>query len=411
MKFNLAELDGIRVAGFTAGLRSAGALLWCVGFFLVVFDLLGVDIAGWHIPLCFAFFFLAAGLCFWAEKREFSTRVALYRLHDLVIYTPWRFLLLYFLWINLFAPFTAQPVRSVVYAVGGWACLIAIGVTANFLFCERRPSGAILLLRDRLSLLFWGFGLAASAGLIAIISTRIWPDFPVLMHDEANFFLFLLLGLPFLLWDLLLHGRNLLPRAFSAFVSLIVIAALVLTMRKIFWIGIVLVFAMMLALRIYKRMRYGRALLVFTTLLFCSIGLSLLLLKLPFLQEQQQTLEARLNISVGDALRVALEHRLLGMGIAVSSNRNGIWAQILAELGFIGVAFYSGFLLNLLRDLYVVGREPRIVVSNVGLVSLVVFGVLVSHYYTNAYAPSIWVWYAVWTLLATSNVKKEAATT
>jgi O-antigen ligase len=80
----------------------------------------------------------------------------------------------------------------------------------------------------------------------------------------------------------------------------------------------------------------------------------------PIFVSSRNALELRLSVSVFDAFNIARSNNYLGTGIAISSNRNGIWAQILAELGIVGVLLYLGFLLNLLRDLYTIGRAPPI---------------------------------------------------
>lgn len=397
--------DSTRQLGFTAGLRSAGAALWCVGFFLAAFERLNIELLGWGVPFCFVFFFSASFFCFWAEKREFSLRYALYRVHDLAIYTPWRFLLLYFLWINLFAPFSTQPMRSVIYALGGWSCLVMVGFSAQFLFCERSVSRPAVLLRDRLQLVYWAFCAVVALGSIALATGQLDR-----VADEANFLFFLLLGLPFLLWDLLLRNQNFLPRGFSVAACVFIVGALAQTQRHVFLLGITVVLVSLLALRFYKRMRIREAFLISGTLAAAAGLLAYLGGYYPILEAGREALGARLTVSILDAFVVAREHNFLGAGIALSSNRNGIWAQILAELGIVGVLLYGAFLLNLLRDLYVVGREPRIVVSNVALISLGTFGLVVSHYYNNAYSPAIWGWYAVWALLASSRVKKAVRT-
>jgi hypothetical protein len=387
----------------TSGLRSAGTVLWCFGFFLAAFERIYVELLSWNIPFCFVFFFLATLFCFWAEKREFSLRYALYRVHDLAMYSPWRFLLLYFLWINLFAPFTSQPLRSVVYALGGWSCLVMVGFSAQFLFCQRSVSRTTVLLRDRLQLVYWAFCAVALVGTITLLVGQL-----DLIADTVNFLFFLLLGLPFLLWDLLLRKQSILPKKVSITASIFIAVAIAQTQRNLFLFGFLLILVGLLALRFYKGMRLRETFFIAAILIVAASSLAHVADLYPIFVSSRNALELRLSVSVLDALNIARSNNYLGTGIAISSNRNGIWAQILAELGIVGVLLYLGFLLNLLRDLYTIGRAPPIVVSNIAFISLAIFCVLVSHYYNNAYSPAIWSWYAVWALLASSRAKRVA---
>ena len=204
-----------------------------------------------------------------------------------------------------------------------------------------------------------------------------------------------------------MRTRPLLPHALSVGSLCLILLLLGLSQRKVFWSGIVFCLVGMFALRVYKRMRLiPMAWFVF---LFVAIltGAWIGPEYFSWLLEQKQNLEARMQVSILDALSIASKHRWLGMGIGQGTQEWGIWSQIVAEHGAMGIFLYGGFFAGLLWELYRIGREPRVVVSNVALLSVALFLLFVSHYYTNAYSPGIWVWYSIWSLLAASQFKKE----
>ena len=143
----------------TQKLRIFACWAWSLGLALTAFDILYIPVFQWRASVSYLFFAIAFFLVAWAEKREFSTRIFLYRLHDVAIYSPWKYLLLYFLWISIFSPFSQEPLTSLLFATNGWLSLVAVGLTAQFIFCERGEHG-VLLLPDRLKIAFRFYSVA-----------------------------------------------------------------------------------------------------------------------------------------------------------------------------------------------------------------------------------------------------------
>ena len=106
-------------------------------------------------------------------------------------------------------------------------------------------------------------------------------------------------------------------------------------------------------------------------------------------------------------LVVAQKNLILGAGLGVTKIKNGILSKILAEAGVIGLLLYTAFFGSLLKNLYFIRREPRIIVSNIAFVSVIIFLLISSRWLTNPYSPSIWVWYAIWTIFASTTRQKR----
>jgi hypothetical protein len=370
----------------------------------------------WRASVSYIFFALAALITVWAEKREFGSRVALYRFHDATIYSPWRFLLLYFLWISVFSPFTSNRVASVVYAANGWLSLLAIGLTAQFIFSERTVHG-IVLLPARLSMAFWCYCLSVSLLLSNGLAHLIFPPgaLPMLVNEQANLFLYFTLGLPFLLWDFLKDGRRLVPRWLSGLTMMMGAVTTLLLQQRLFLVAVPASVGMVLALFVLKRIRLRRMLLLagFLSGWATAAGLACLLwlehsgLR-GALDAQRMALAERMRGNFAVAVQSLWLTHGLGRGLGVTA-LHGVWTRVLAEAGVVGFALYLLFVLNVLWDLYRVRRSTRVVVSNVSFVSMLIFLALVSQSVENPYSAYVWVWYALWTLFGSTARKKAAA--
>ena len=396
-------------------LRLAACTFWSIGLAVLAVGFLSLPVLEWRASISYIFFVFASVCTAWAEKREFGTRVALYRLHDATIYSPWRFLLLYFLWISVFSPFSSSPVASVVYAANGWLSLVTIGITAQFVFSERTFHG-IVLLPARLAVAFWCYCFTVSLLIANSLVHLFLPGagFPMLVNEQANLFLYFTVGLPFLLWDFLKDGRRLVPRWLSGLTVAMGCVTTLLFQQRLFLLAVAASVGAILALFILKRIRLRRMLLLagFLSGWAIAAGLGLLL-----------WLEHSGLRSALDGERLALAERMrgnfavavdslwithgLGRGLGVTGLR-GVWTRVLAEAGVVGFLLYLAFFLNVLRDLYRVRRSTRLVVSNVSFVSMAVFLVLVSQSVENPYGAYVWVWYALWALFGSTARKKAA---
>jgi len=400
----------------TGHLRGSACVLWSLGLAMVAFDFLYLPVFEWKASVSYVFFAAAALATLWAEKREFGTRVALYRLHDAVIFSPWRFLLLYFLWISVFSPFTGNPLASLVYAANGWLSLAAIGLTAQFVFSERALHG-IVLLPARLALAFRVYCVTVSLLLANALIHVVDPGtaLPMLVNEQANLFLYFTVGLPFLLWDFLKEGRRLVPRWLSAF-TLVTGAVTVLLLNHRFYLAAVsLSSAAILGLFLLKRVGRRRALVLAALVLGWGIalgfGLLLWLERSGFgeaLAMERHALAEKMIGKFGPAIEALSQTKGLGTGLGGTSVR-GVWGRVLAEAGVVGFGLYLAFFLNVLRDLLRVRRSPRVVVSNVSFVSMALFFLFVSHYVENPYGAYVWVWYALWGLFASTARKKAVS--
>jgi hypothetical protein len=368
----------------------------------------------WRASLSYVFFALAAFFTAWAEKREFGTRVALYRLHDATIYSPWRFLLLYFLWISFFSPFTSNREASVVYAANGWLSLVAIGITAQFVFSERTVHG-IVLLPSRLASAFYCYCFTVCFLLANTLVQLVWPDIavPVFANEQASLFFYFTMGLPFLLWDFLKEGRRLVPRWLSGVTVAMGCVTTALLEQRFYLLAVFLSVAAVIALFLWKKMRWRQILLLVGFLSGWAIaaGLALLIwlersgLK-GALDSERLALAVRMRGNFMAALEsLALTHGL-GRGLG-ATNLRGVWTRVLAEAGVVGFGLYLAFFLNVLRDLYRVRHSSRVVVSNISFVSMAIFLVLVSQTVDNPYSAYVWVWYALWALFGSTARKKR----
>jgi hypothetical protein len=402
---------------FTSLLRDLANWSWCLGLVVIALDFFALRVIGQRASLSYIFFAAAAAAALWAEKRQFGTRVSLYRLHDCLIYHPWKFLLLYFLWISVFSPFTVSPIPSLVYALNGWISLFTVGVAAQFIFCERGATGAISLLPQRLRLAFFFYSVTVSLLLLSTLVHLFLPffPFPIVVDEQANLFLYFTLGFPFLLWDVLKQGRRLLPLWLSLVTVLLGTVTILLIGRTFYQASLAFTLVALFALFVYKRARLFRSLLIAGSL--GAVVLSSILALSSFLHSNElwlrgfeygkSLLERRMNWSVRPAVEVLQRTHYLGEGLGLTSIR-GVWPRVLAEAGVVGFVLYSLFFLALLADLYRVRHAPRVVVSNVAIISLAVFLLFVSHHVENPYGAYVWVWYSIWALFASAAKKKAA---
>lgn len=400
----------------TSRLRMAACVLWSAGLAVLAFDFLSLPIFDWRASLSYVFFGASAATTVWAEKREFGTRVALYRLHDAVIYSPWRFLLLYFLWISVFSPFTPAPLASLVYASAGWASLVTIGITAQFVFSERTLNG-IVLVPSRLAIAFFTWCLTICLVLANVLLHLVVaaPWFPMLVSEQANLFLYFTLGLPFLLWDFLKQGRHMVPRFLSGITVLFGVVTILLLNHRFYAASIALTVAAIFGLFLYKRIRLQKALLLAGFVAGWALALGLLFLVWVerlglkhLLEQEREGLAIRMAGNFLGMYEALVKSKGLGAGLGLTDVR-GVWARVLAEAGLVGFFLYAAFFLNVLRDLYRVRRSARVVVSNVSFFSVAVFLLFVSHYVMNPYSAYVWVWYALWALFASTARKKAVA--
>jgi hypothetical protein len=397
----------------TRSLRTWGAIFWSAGFAVAAFDLLALDFFGWRMPISYLLFTVAAILCYAAEQREFGARVVLYRLHDLAIFSSWKYLFLYFLWISLFAGFTQNIVTSLVYGLTGWFSLVAVGFSAQFLFCERSDD-QVFILPKRLRFVFLGYSISLLILFANHVVFFLFRDaaVPLLHRDPVSFFLYFSVGLPFLIWDFWNSRRHLLPRILSGTVLTLGTASLLFSERIFFLLSLGFCTAGILALAAFKRFRFRR--FIFSVVFLGALSSALLFLlfrqHLPTteMRELASYYEARLTTEALGAWAALRSSHFLGLGAGVTDIR-GVWVKVAAESGVIGLLLYGLFFLSLMGRLFFVRRSPRVVVSNVALVSLGYFLVMGALHVENPYGAYIWCWYSLWSIFAFTSRKREMA--
>jgi hypothetical protein len=230
--------------------------------------------------------------------------------------------------------------------------------------------------------------------------------------NQLNIYLYFSVGLPFLLWDLVLRQNHLLPRPLAFLALILGAVCLYILSFKVFLLTVSSSSFLMLALILYKRIRLHRMLIVFAAGALLSLLLIYWMSKLPVFAVLKEKILAELAVQMRfiDESRAEIEKNLvLGAGIGITKIHQGIAARILSESGFVGLALYSAFFLSLLKNLITIRREPRIVVSNVAFISVVVFILVGSRFLSNPYTPIVWVWYGIWGLLAITQKKKRGA--
>ena len=388
----------------------ASAWAWSIGLVILGCDFLSLDLVGYRASFSYFFFAFAAFFTLWAEKREFGTRISLYRLHDALIFSPWKYLLLYFLWISVFSPFTADPFRSLLYSANGWFSLLAVGITAQFAFCDRSERG-VMLRPDLLRIVFFAysgtllllFAYSFARLLIGTISTSI-------VNDQINLFLYFLVGFPYLLWDALKDGRRMLPRAWNSIAIVMGIIHLFLFASRYFKFSVVLCFLVIFSLFLYKKIRMQRAVVLVGTLAVAAlIGFAILFTMAPLsIGKTSELFQTNLALQTKDSFSLAFQilkkTHFMGEGMGLVPLR-GLF-KVLAEAGIVGFVLYLGFFGNILWDLYRVRKSARVVVSNISFVSVAFFLVLWVHYFENPYGVYVWAWYSIWALFASTPKKK-----
>jgi len=408
----------LRTRSFTKKLKQVSVWLWSLGLAFAVADNIYFSLGEYKISFSYIFFFSAAIACLWAEKREFGTRVTLYRIHDLLIYSSWKYLLLYFLWINLFAMFTETPLKSILYAASGCFNLIAVAIIPQLLFCERTLNN-ISLLPSRLKIAFYFFTLSQAVLLLSVLLPLFLPEypFPKLINNPLELFLYFMIGFPFLLWDFSSRSRRLLPRTLSGVTMMIGIVSVLIAGGKFFILSLFFCFATYFAFAVYKKIRLKGMFFSSIFLMFFSLLFLFLVDRIPnfspmksiILQEiahHRTILEYGLKNSISGAINIAKETHYLGVGVGVLTIK-GVWTRVFAEAGIIGLFFYTCFFLSVLKNLYFIRHEVRLVISNIAFISMLYFLFFGSHYVANPYGPSIWVWYAIWFLFSSTKKKKE----
>lgn len=398
-------------APLSARMRKAALLALGGGFFLTCAELFPLRIASYEGSAAYFAYGLAAVLCFWAEKREFSTRIALYRLHDLAVYTPWKYLLLYFLWTSIFSPFTEHPWRSLLFATTGWFSLVAVGFTMYFLFCEKSERGERLIV-PRIAFFFRVFCYGLLLRFFLEAMRLLWPGFPAgASQERIGTYLYFCIGMPFLIWDFMNLRRRLAPRWLSGAVLFSGSLLLLLLGRKFFLLSLAYHFIFFAAVASYKRIKilgHGVALVL---LLLAAGGLALLWQHFEpvggvILRESRNFVEGELKNNLGGVLESLKRSVYLGQGLGLTEAR-GVWKKVLLDAGIPGFLLYSLFFLSLARQMLLVRHSPRIVVSNVAFGSLGYFLLLASHFVKNPYGAYIWVWYSLWVIFALTHQKKE----
>ncbi len=395
-------------------LKQWALILWSGGMTAAMFDLLAFPIGGMRAPLSYLFFFLAAAMAFWAEKKQHTLRFALYRVHDLLMFSPWKYLVLYFLWISLFAAFTFDPAKSLIYAATGWFSLIAVGLGGTLLFYEKDISGPVLMV-SRLPVPFFAYSIGLLSLQINYLVHPIFPGVPLLHSDPVSFHLYFLMGLPFLLWDFTYRRRTLLPRWISGAVIATGCATLFYSERRFFLLALAGTIFVYAAVALYKRARL-RSVLALSILAAVGGGVAWASKWIVPVGEHREAViremvslssyyEDRLTSQIKLAWMVLSETRWLGTGLGLADLR-GVWVRVLAEAGVPGLFLYCLFFLSLLWNLYHVRRSPRIVVSNVAFVSAGLFIALLAFQVENPYGAYVWAWYALWTSFALTAVKK-----
>jgi hypothetical protein len=361
-------------------IRFWGAGFWSLGLAAALFQ----PLLAWLI------FSLAALMCFWAEKREFSTRVALYRLHDQILYSPWRYLFLHTIWIGILGAWKNFFSAAMAFTL--------IAMPAHFLF-SRIGIEKITLDLDRLR---WPF-LAYSVASIFTAAFLFVPNVEI----GSEIILYSCIGLPFLFWNLL-EDRPIIHRSLSIFSLLIAVSTLYLLRPRACLLILSANLFLFILLMIYKKLRLWR------TFLFVCVSTIALLLFLYFLHESfffQKYFGKLVAIldnqkAIIEAAFSAAKHSLF-LGVGASSIHSGLALRLLQESGVFGLMLYIGFFAQLLWQLFRVRRVRAVVVSNVAFLSVLIYLGISRHYLTNPYGIAVWVWYAIWVLISSTNLKTQ----
>lgn len=393
-------------------IRNVALIFWSLGLTAIAIDFFSFPILQWQASLSYIPFSISFLLLIWAEKREFSTRVFLYRLHDILIFSSWRYFLLFFLWISIFSPFSPDPVASILYSTNGWLSFFVVGVSAQFLFLEHRPE-SIYLLPNRLSFAFRVYAISLCILFLHVLLTMtIDSNFPVFVSKKENLLLYFVMGFPFLLWDFSKSGRKLIP-PYLSFVSLLLgVVTTLLLGRKFFSLVLICSVAGVFSLYVYKKAKsrpYILGSIVLTAGIFLTAIMGAFLksdeIRAWTLQKVRSELEMNLSSRILPTWSALVDSGFLGKGVA-NSNVSGMWFKILSETGVVGTILVGCFFLSLLWRLFSVRKSNRVVVSNISLVSVIVFLGLISIYVENPYGAYVWVWFGIWAVFAATEKKR-----
>ena len=409
--------DELKKTDLTFQLKEIATWAWCLGLAIIAADFSSFTFLDRKISFSYFFFAVSFGLCLWAEKREFGTRVLLYRLHDGLIYSPWKYLLLYFLWTSILALFSSDPLASALAAANGWVSLLAIGLTASFLFCERGSFGDALLLA-RLRRAFVVFSLGSIVLMGSVVFHLLFPSVlpAMFVEKQVNLLLYFSMGLPFLLWDFLRDKPRLLRRWLSGGAILLGTGITVILGKLFFLIIFLFSFGCLFSFYLYKKIHLRNFIILSALGVFCLLAIGLSFEKILIQQEiprlalldLQDAVKEKMYGPAKDLIQFWLNNRIVGQGPGMMPMK-GVWLRILVESGIVGLFLYTAFFLDLLWALFRVRRSSRLVVSNITFISVFVFLLLTSHFVENPYGANVWIWYAIWVMFSQTSRKREKA--
>lgn len=400
-------------SALTERLRLLASWFWALGLGMVGLGFLTLDLMSWRISLSYGAFLVSFLILSWAEQREFGVRQYLYRLHDAVFSGPWKFLLLYFLWISVWS-LVAVSISTFLFVINGWISLFSVTIGAQFLFCERSGS-KLVLLPHRLGHAFVFYSMIVFFLLFNSMLHILIPGFPLplILEEQANLIAYFLLGAPFLFWDLAKRGRYFLWRPFN-FLLLVLGVNSVFFMGGIFhWLAmafIIVALALLFLLKFYdrKRVKMLFLLLIPSTFVFGIVFLFIvhyLQIDLPRERAVQILLENRLVQNLRLALIALQSSKFMGLG-AGNTEIVGVFSRVLAEAGILGFSFFLAFFLSLLVQLLRSLKTNR--AGSISLISFSVFLLFLNHYSLNPYSAFIWVWCSLWGLFSSTNRKRFA---
>lgn len=402
---------------FTRKLKEWACWAWCGGLAVIALDFLYLPLGLEKASLSYLFFSLAGLLVVWSEKREYGTRVFLYRIHDSIFHTPWKYLVFYFLWICIFSSFLGKPMAATLYALNGWLSLLAVGITAYFLFVETTLSGlSILIGRLRVALKFFCvtvlFLFCLELAQIAF-ARSFHRAFILPSIERLNFFFYFLIGMPYLAWDLLRKEKRMLP------VWLLVVTLFAGTMevvivgRWIYFLTFSFVLALLFLLYFWKQrarkfpylffaVAAGFLFFLFLLLIWNSLPTTVFWQRIAGLQGD---LEAKMKNPYLEAVALLWNTRFLGVGIGQTGLR-GVWVRVIAEGGLIGFVFYFLFFTSILHRLYRVKKSEVVSVTHITFISVFTFLTFGSHFIANPYGAYVWVWYSIWVVFGLTDRRK-----
>jgi hypothetical protein len=393
--------------------RNSATYLWVLGLAMLSADFFSFHFVERTVSLSYGAF-LASFLCMaWAEKREFSTRIFLYRLHDVVIFGVWRYLFLALIWITLVSQVPIRGILPTLQVSHLWFSFFCIGINAQFLFCDR--SGRMVFLRpDRLAVAFQAFGYSLLLTFAILQLQLLGISTGVPEPKQKSLFVYFLLGLPFLMWDVVRPTANrFLPRLLSLSLIVVGLGTVLLLGRKLYMLSALFALLLLLSAFLYKGVKPKNWWITASAALFGSFVFSLtlrqLLLSSQGLAEEFQNLRLTLEReAMGTFLstwQAWSDSHWYGGGLG-TAERKGLWARVIAESGLIGLVLYFLFFGSLLFGLYSVRKVPRVAVSHASLCSLLVFLFFLSFYLDNPANGYLWVWYGLWALFASTPGKR-----